>query len=75
MAEFCSRENAAEHFPAVSRAVVFLRGGRPSPTGGWLLEDLEAELRLAGLVGIADPPRAEVGDAVGDVSRSQASPP
>ena len=28
------------------------------------LEDLEAELRLAGLVGIADPPRAEVGDAV-----------
>ena len=28
------------------------------------LEDLEAELRLAGLVGIADPPRAEVADAV-----------
>jgi Ca2+-transporting ATPase len=28
------------------------------------LEDLEAELRLAGLVAIADPPRAEVGDAV-----------
>jgi hypothetical protein len=36
-----------------------------------LLEDLEAERRLAGLVGIADPLRAEVGD----VSRSQASPP
>jgi magnesium-transporting ATPase (P-type) len=40
-----------------------------------LLEDLEAERRLAGLVGIADPLRAEVGDAVGDVSRSQASLP
>ena len=34
MAEFCSREDAAGHFPAVSRAVVLLRGGRFGPAGG-----------------------------------------